>query len=76
MTKALTEHIQETGLEITVGDGKIVLPDWVKRLKVDVGLSYSAANSIQWIRQDPNLMVFGFEPLPESCEKLRNWIFS
>jgi len=73
MPKALIQYVQETGLEIKA-DGEIVLPEWVKRLKVDVGLSYSAPNAIQWIREDPSLIVFGFEPLAESCERLRNLI--
>jgi len=73
MNKTLIEYIQEAGLE-TTGEGELVLPDWVNRIKIDVGLSYSAPNSVQWIREDPNLLVFGFEPLPESCERLRNFI--
>ena len=73
MTKSLLEYLVETGFEAN-GSGEIVLPDWVKRVKIDVGLSYSAANSVRWIREDPNLIVFGFEPLPESCTKLRHWL--
>jgi len=73
MNKTLVEYIREAGLE-TTGEGELVLPDWVKRVKVDVGLSYSAPNSIQWIREDSNLLVFGFEPIPQSCERLRNFI--
>ena len=73
MSKALNQYIQDAGLEVRDGN-QIVLPDWVKRVKIDVGLSYSASNSIHWIREDPHLMVFGFEPLLESCDILRNWI--
>ena len=73
MSKALIQYIQDTGLEVR-GGNQIVLPSWVKRVKIDVGLSYSASNSIHWIRVDPHLMVFGFEPLLESCDILRNWI--
>lgn len=73
MSKVLNQYIQDAGLEVRDGN-QIVLPDWVQRVKIDVGLSYSAANSIHWIRQDPQLVVFGFEPLPESCKILRKWI--
>lgn len=73
MSKALNQYIQDAGLEVRDAN-QIVLPDWVKRVKIDVGLSYSASNSIHWIREGPHLMVFGFEPLLESCEILRNWI--
>lgn len=72
VNKALIEHVRKAGL--TLEKGQIVLPDWVKRVKIDVGLSYSASNSIRWIREDPNLIVFGFEPIPESCAILRSWM--
>ncbi len=73
MDRSLIEFIQGSGLEVR-GNGELEFPDWVKRIKFDVGLSYSASNSFVWIRQDPNLLVLGFEPLPESCKKLRNLI--
>jgi FkbM family methyltransferase len=73
MHESLTGYIQEAGLEIQA-EGTVVFPGWVKRIKIDVGLSYSASNSIEWIREDPNLMVFGFEPHKESCEALRKLI--
>jgi len=73
MAKAFTDYLSEAGLEV-FEDSQLVLPEWVKRLKIDVGLSYSASNSIRWIREDPGLMVFGFEPLPESCMLLQDWI--
>lgn len=72
MSKSLLEHLREAGIEVK--NGEVILPEWAKRVKVDVGLSYSASNSIQWIRKDPELLVFGFEPLPESCRILRSWI--
>jgi len=72
MSKSLIEHLREAGLEVK--NGEVVLPKWAKRVKVDVGLSYSAVNAVQWIREDPELLVFGFEPLPESCKILRSWI--
>jgi FkbM family methyltransferase len=73
MTKSLIDYLADSGFEADAS-GQVVLPDWVERVKIDVGLSYSAANSVQWIRQDPNLIVFGFEPLPESCIRLRDWL--
>ena len=73
MSRVLNQYIRDAGLDVRDGN-QIVLPDWVQRVKIDVGLSYSASNSIHWIRQDPQLLVFGFEPLPESCEILRKWI--
>ena len=42
--------------------GLIRMPDTIKRLKIDVGLSFSAPNSELWLRKIPDLGVFGFEP--------------
>ena len=42
--------------------GYIVLPASVKRLKIDVGLSFNAPNSELWLERIPELAVFGFEP--------------
>jgi FkbM family methyltransferase len=73
MKTALLDYLVETGLEPSE-NGEIFLPGWALRVKIDVGLSYSAANAVAWIREDPNLIVFGFEPLPESCARLRKWL--
>jgi FkbM family methyltransferase len=73
MTKALLDYLVAAGLQRSE-NGKILLPDWAKRVKIDVGLSYSAPNAVSWIREDSNLLVFGFEPLPESCTRLRQWL--
>ncbi len=46
-------------------DGKIDIPLDIKRIKLDIGLSYGANNSQYWLTHEENLMVFGFEPNPE-----------
>lgn len=51
--------------------GKIVIPETVRHIRLDIGLSYSAPMSQQWISHDPNLVVFGFEPHPVSVATLR-----
>ena len=43
-------------------NGKIIIPDWVKHIKLDVGLSFDAPHSQNWIDNDDTLLVFGFEP--------------
>jgi FkbM family methyltransferase len=73
--KSFVDYVIESGLEISQR-GVLVLPSWVHRVKIDVGLSYSASNSIQWLRSDPNLLVLGFEPHPESRIRLRSHIAS
>jgi FkbM family methyltransferase len=51
------------------------IPDTCTHCKLDVGLSYSAPQSQSWLsHEDSTLMVFGFEPNPESvaCIMSRN----
>jgi hypothetical protein len=43
-------------------DGKIKIPTWAKKVKLDVGMSLNAPNSEKWLEQDSELCVFGFEP--------------
>jgi FkbM family methyltransferase len=73
MSRDLIDYFQEVGFGLHP-NGKVALPDWVQRIKIDVGLSYTAVNSIEWIREDKNLLVIGFEPLPESVKRLRQWL--
>jgi FkbM family methyltransferase len=42
--------------------GRIILPEWCRRVKIDVGLSCNAPQSRVWIENDPTLYVFGLEP--------------
>lgn len=69
---SIAHHLMGAGLSLQ-GE-KFKAPDWAKKLKIDVGLSYSASNSIEWIRRDPELMVIGLEPVPESVLRLRTHI--
>jgi hypothetical protein len=43
-------------------DGKIDIPKHIKHVKLDIGLSYSAPMSQNWLSREENLLVFGFEP--------------
>ena len=47
-------------------NGKIYLPDNIKHIKLDIGLSFDAPHSQNWIDNDKDnsLIVFGFEPNP------------
>lgn len=45
-------------------DGKIEIPPHIKHIKLDIGLSYSAPMSQQWLSCEDDLLVFGFEPNP------------
>lgn len=46
-------------------DGKIAIPQHIKHVKLDIGLSYSAPMSQYWLSHENDLMVFGFEPNPD-----------
>ena len=48
------------------------IPDICSHVKIDVGLSYGANQSSTWLDNEPNLMVFGFEPNPESVQCIKN----
>lgn len=37
-------------------------------VKIDIGLSYNAPQSHNWLSNEPNLMVIGFEPNPDSVQ--------
>lgn len=50
-----------SGIQFDI-DGYIQIPDWVKRVKIDVGLSDGAPQSAKWLDEEKDLMVFGFEP--------------
>lgn len=38
------------------------IPDSIRKIKIDIGLSYSCPHSQNWLENDENLYVFGFEP--------------
>jgi len=52
--------------------GKIIIPEYIKHIKLDIGLSYSAPMSQHWLMEEQNLWVFGFEPNQRSAESILN----
>ena len=46
------------------------IPLNISNIKLDIGLSYSAPQSNDWLSNEPNLFVFGFEPNPESVQNI------
>lgn len=62
-----TEKILEKILD---NNRKIKIPDWVKKVKLDVGTSLSAPNSELWLQRENELLVFGFEPNIYNIETL------
>lgn len=52
-------------------DGKIDIPATIRHIKLDIGLSYSAPMSQQWLSCEEDLIVFGFEPDPTSVATIK-----
>ncbi len=51
-------------------DGKIAIPNHIKHVKLDIGLSYSAPMSQYWLTHENDLLVFGFEPNPDAVNSI------
>jgi FkbM family methyltransferase len=60
--------LQAAGVELL--NGKITLPKNCNSVRLDVGLSVNAPQSQVWLSRDPNLHVFGFEPVRANREKI------
>jgi FkbM family methyltransferase len=57
---------------VNIINEKIALPEWCKRVKIDIGLSENAPQSESWLKEDDELVVFGFEPVSTSCQTILN----
>ena len=44
----------------------------IKKIKIDIGLSYNAPQSKIWLDKEPDLMVIGFEPNPENISSIES----
>ena len=42
----------------------------IKRIKLDIGLSYNAPQSNNWLKHDDDVLVIGFEPNPECINSI------
>lgn len=65
---AFADLLTASGLEFR--SGLIVLPTWCQRIKIDVGLSSNAPQSARWLRDDPSLLVIGFDPVEENLRQI------
>jgi FkbM family methyltransferase len=43
---------------------KIVIPNWAKHIKLDIGLGRHPIYSANWLQTQPDTLIFGFEPNP------------
>ena len=65
----MLNFLQELGLKFE--SGKIILPDWVRIVKLDVGLSVNAPQSELWLQNNSETLVFGFEPVSSNLAALK-----
>jgi len=49
---------------------KIIIPKYATTLNIDIGLSFSACHTNQWLKKDNNLYVIGVEALKSNIDKL------
>ena len=69
-SKADLKSLVREVIPLRESDGKIRIPEHIKHVKIDVGLSYSAPMSQYWLSREDNLLVFGFEPNPASVASI------
>jgi len=54
-------------------DGNFIrLPEYTKRINLDIGTSFYAPHSNVWLKRSDELFVFGFEPVKENIDKLKS----
>jgi FkbM family methyltransferase len=51
-------------------NNKIELPQHITHVNIDIGLSFNAPVSCEWLLRNPNMIVFGFEPNSHNVELL------
>ena len=51
---------------------RIQIPDNITHVKLDIGLSYGAPRSQNWLSFEKDLFVFGFEPNIDSVNNILN----
>jgi len=62
-----------TNANVSLDGDKIIIPENITKIKIDVGLSYRAPQSENWLNTEKDLLVFGFEPHLDSVESCKNW---
>jgi hypothetical protein len=68
----MLKHICEaSGIEFD-DQNKIKIKNTTKHIKLDIGLSYGAPQSQTWLTHESDLIVFGFEPNPDSVSAIKS----
>jgi FkbM family methyltransferase len=58
--------------QVPIKNSRIYIPEFCTKVKIDVGLSSDATQSAAWLTSDPELIVFGFEPVSTNVSNLKN----
>jgi FkbM family methyltransferase len=62
---------------LIIENHKILIPEWVKHIKLDIGLGRYPIYSRDWLKKEPDTLIFGFEPAPDALESINaNWIIT
>lgn len=68
-TATMKEFLIQSGVQF---DGNFIrIPSWCKRVKIDCGLSGNAPQSKVWLDSEDDLLIFGFEPVPENINMIK-----
>lgn len=68
----LIHYLRVAGLELSPETQLLSLPESCLRIRIDVGLSYDAPMTAEWLRRQPeNLLVFCFEPIARNFERAK-----
>jgi FkbM family methyltransferase len=62
----LRSNVSNLGID----NGYIKIPAKFKRIKIDIGLSHKAPHIREWLSQEKDLLVFGFEPRKDCIDLL------
>jgi FkbM family methyltransferase len=65
----LIDVLKKSGVPFD-SNNKIIIPSWVKHIKLDIGLAYNAPHTQVWLSKQSDLLVFGFEPNPDAVNKI------
>ena len=57
--------------EAYIINNKIQLPQHITHVNIDIGLSFNAPVSYEWLKSNSNLIVFGFEPNAENVKIIK-----
>ena len=51
-------------------NGKFIIPEHIKNIRFDIGLSYCAPNSTIWLNESDDTFVIGIEANKYACDKI------